>query len=152
MLMNASKCRMESIIVAFRPVRCAVEIEMPTLINRKCCITIGKMLTDVPTEILLHIFSFLPPESLSAVSQTCRTLNSVTQVDSLWEPLCQTLPGFAPFQSWRDLYSSRWHKWSWLVGIWCGDFTHHGRSPPKRNHPYHRPYRDRSIQHSNWII
>lgn len=85
-------------------------------------------LTGAPTEILIYILSELDGKDLSSVSQTCRHLNSVCKVDSLWEPLCKPLETHAPFASWHDLYVATLHKWGWLAGIWCGDSRFVGKS------------------------
>lgn len=85
-------------------------------------------LIHAPTEILLYILSELDVKDLSSVSQTCRHLNSVCKIDSLWEPLCKPLDTSAPFPSWRELYITTWRKWGSLAGIWCGDSEFVGTS------------------------
>jgi len=85
-------------------------------------------LTSTPTEIVVHILSFLPPESISSISQTCRFLNSVSRIDSLWKDFCRRISSPAPFESWRELFILRWYKWSWITGIWCGDYRYQGIS------------------------
>ena len=78
-------------------------------------------LTALPSEILQHIFTYLPPSGLSAVSQTCHLLQDLSRLDSFWRAFCRdpALESPAPFESWYDLYSKRWHKWSWFAGLWC---------------------------------
>jgi hypothetical protein len=84
-------------------------------------------LTQLPTELLVHVLSYLPPPCLANVAETSRVLNTVvTHSDSLWEAFCQPLPGHAPYESWRELYVTVWHNWSWLVGFWCGEHRHNG--------------------------
>jgi F-box-like len=85
-------------------------------------------LTQLPTELLVHILSYLPPTCLANIAETSRVLNTVvTHSDSLWEALCRPLPGHAPYESWRELYVTVWHNWGWLVGLWCGEHRHTGR-------------------------
>ena len=76
------------------------------------------MLTSLPTEILVHIFSHLPGKDLSAVSQTCRLIHSVSYLDSLWQGLCRPLTRFSPYRNWHELYSTLWFRSGWLVGVW----------------------------------
>jgi hypothetical protein len=78
-------------------------------------------LTSFPAEILIHILSYLPGDALSALSQTCRALNSIARLESLWHALCRPINTYAPYQSWYELYSRIWYHWGWLVGVWSGD-------------------------------
>jgi hypothetical protein len=85
-------------------------------------------LTDIPAEILVYIFSYLPCEGLASISQACRLFHFISQsADSLWRPHCSPLPTFSPFKSWRQLFISRWYKWNWALGIWCGDRPYGGK-------------------------
>src|SRR5436305_3756833 len=85
------------------------------------------MSTTIPTEIWIHILSFLSPEDLSSLHQTCQLFRSLCQLDSLWRPYCPPrVSSYGPFDSWRDLYTSLIHEWGWLEGIWCGDQRHLG--------------------------
>jgi hypothetical protein len=103
-------------------------------------------LTQLPTELLVHILSYLPPTGLATVAETSRVLNAVvTHSDSLWEALCRPLPGRAPYESWRELYVTVWHNWSWLVGLWCGEHRHTGSQSHELS-SHRRLSHDRSIQ------
>ena len=80
-------------------------------------------LANLPHEVIFKILSYLPAEDLSAVSQTCRHLNSASFADLLWQRLCEpySIPTHSPFPCWRDLYTLRLHNWGFLLGIWCSD-------------------------------
>jgi hypothetical protein len=80
-------------------------------------------LANLPHEVIFKILSYLPAESLSAVSQTCRHLNSASFADLLWQRLCEpySIPTHSPFPCWRDFYTLRLHNWGFLLGIWCSD-------------------------------
>lgn len=95
-------------------------------VSSPTCAMTCAMSTTIPTEIWIHILSFLSPEDLSSLHQTCHLFRSLCQVDSLWRPYCSRISSYDPFDSWRDLYTSLIHKWGWLEGMWCGDQRHLG--------------------------
>jgi hypothetical protein len=80
-------------------------------------------LANLPNEVIFNILSYLPAESLSAASQTCRHLNSASFSDLLWQRLCESyyIPTYSPFPCWRDLYTLRLHKWGFLLGVWSSE-------------------------------
>jgi len=41
--------------------------------------------SDLPQEVLLHLFAFLSPSALQALALTCRLFNAVIKDDKLWE-------------------------------------------------------------------
>ncbi len=63
---------------------------------------------QLPAELLLEIFSNLPPESLSAVCATSRFLRNLAQDDRLWKAFF-----VAPSNS-SSLMSSFWPRWEQL--------------------------------------
>ena len=46
-------------------------------------------ISDLPPEILLHIFSFLPPRDLLAVQCACHYWLQIANSQSLWRDLCR---------------------------------------------------------------
>lgn len=42
-------------------------------------------LTDLPSEILYHIFSFMPPRTLLLVERTCHLCREIATSDNLWK-------------------------------------------------------------------
>jgi hypothetical protein len=92
-------------------------------------------LTILPTEIICQILSYLSGAELSAASQTCRVINSVSQIDSLWEALCLPLPSHSPYRSWYELYSTLWYRYGWLCGVWVSDVSEQAEMTVKRYNP-----------------
>ena len=45
---------------------------------------------DIPLEILSHIFSFLPAESLAVTCRVCRTFREACEVELVWQNRCQS--------------------------------------------------------------
>lgn len=72
---------------------------------------------NLPAEIIHTVLSFLPPNALGAVAQTCRLLQEHAYDDKLWQAIVQsnlpatTLRTSAPSPSFRDLYLSHLPYW-----------------------------------------
>ena len=86
-------------------------------------------LGTLPSEIILHIFEYLSPQSLAQVSSTSHALRGYSHDDKLWEKvihsntLYQAKP-LTPFPSktWRELYIS--HHPFWFLprhAVWISD-------------------------------
>lgn len=43
-----------------------------------------KVLDELPTEILVHLFSYVPRRDLGTLAQTCRLFREIAQTDGLW--------------------------------------------------------------------
>ena len=86
----------------------------------------------LPNEIIDHIFTYLPPLALVALSATCHLLRSHAANDLLWAqlvrknlPVSQTHP--LPYEKWKDLYMT--HHPYWFLPkykIWYSDKAHTG--------------------------
>ncbi|KAG8631607.1 hypothetical protein KVT40_000747 [Elsinoe batatas] len=73
-------------------------------------------LLGLPTELMLHCISYLPPLDLARASRTCRTLQKSAATDSLWQRHVNTnlptpLSSPAPLSSFRDLYVAHYAYW-----------------------------------------
>ena len=96
--------------------------------------TMTSPLETLPTEIIIHILTFLSPVTLAALSATSHLLRSHCHTDILWEffvrhnvPPQTELPSPSPANSWRDLYIS--HHPYWFLPrnkIWFSDQAHNG--------------------------
>ncbi|UZJ53012.1 hypothetical protein CBS101457_002332 [Exobasidium rhododendri] len=53
-------------------------------------------LISLPSEILLHVFSFLEAEELSRVGHLCRKLRAIANSDELWRPIIQACVEHSP--------------------------------------------------------
>ena len=91
-------------------------------------------LETLPAEIISHILSFLPPDSLARLSRTCRFLLSHANNDVLWmqfvrntTPYLRNLKSPSPATSWRELYLAH-HPYWFLVQkkIWFADVPNNG--------------------------
>jgi hypothetical protein len=49
--------------------------------------TVVNSITNVPTDVLIEVFSFLEPEDLGRISSVCKRWNKMTSINSLWIPL-----------------------------------------------------------------
>ncbi|CAG5131596.1 unnamed protein product, partial [Candidula unifasciata] len=67
-------------------------------------------LLDLPTELLQYIASFLPAESLTCLSKTCRQLHEITAIDSLWQALSFRDYGVNSNQGWNLTYKEIYTK------------------------------------------
>jgi 1-phosphatidylinositol-3-phosphate 5-kinase len=87
----------------------------------------------LPSELLFHILSFLPPLSLAQASRTSRTFREHADSDHLWAILVNSnLPSPihdpSPFPTFKSLYAS--HHPLWFVvrnKIWFSDVTNTGK-------------------------
>jgi len=84
------------------------------------------MLANFPTELIQQIINHLEAEDLARVSECNRLLYAACQSDHLWAKYCEPLTRPAPFESWKELFTLRWRKWSSMLGIWCIDNWDHG--------------------------
>lgn len=79
------------------------------LADRVNLITIGNPLlsfSSMPEEMILKIFSFLPPQSLCQVASSSTSMNELANDPLLWKNLCQQ-NHFQPAQSienWKEVY------------------------------------------------
>jgi len=83
------------------------------------------MLAKFPTELIQQIVNLLEAEDLAHVSNCNRVLYAACQSDHLWAKYCKPRKSPAPFDSWKELYTTRWRKWSSMLGVWCIDNTDH---------------------------
>uniref|UniRef100_A0A0B7B3G0 F-box domain-containing protein n=1 Tax=Arion vulgaris TaxID=1028688 RepID=A0A0B7B3G0_9EUPU len=79
---------------------------------------------DLPTELVHYIVKFLPAESLSRLSQTCKQLNEVADSDSLWQGLSYREYKIGSNKGWNISYKVMytkilrpWHKFLGLKRI-----------------------------------
>ncbi|GAB1735090.1 hypothetical protein NU219Hw_g158t1 [Hortaea werneckii] len=90
-------------------------------------------LLALPAELLLHVFSYLPPLDLGSAAQTCHGLLCHAYDDALWQPLVnsnlhQPLSSPAPCHTFRDLYLS--HHPHWFLPryrVWFADSQPSGK-------------------------
>lgn len=90
-------------------------------------------LLGLPTELLQHILSYLPPTDLASTAQACRDLASSSTQDCIWQPIVQELSRSTitkphSFQSFRDLYVSQHPRWFLTRSrLWLSDSSPHGK-------------------------
>ncbi|KAK4034337.1 hypothetical protein C8A01DRAFT_18846 [Parachaetomium inaequale] len=99
------------------------------------CTSAGEcLLTTLPAELIASIFSYLAPDDLSHMAETCRVLYRHATEDRLWRTHVQAnVPGQKvtsayPFASFRELYSA--HNPHWFVAkykLWFSDTGLPGR-------------------------
>ncbi|KAK9239878.1 hypothetical protein V1525DRAFT_397024 [Lipomyces kononenkoae] len=94
--------------------------------------TLDSPFLSAPTEIKVKICTFLDGESLIAIGSTCKQFNSlVHDSEECWQSVClpillTSLPpdaplSPAPYNSYRDLYSSL-RRFAWFTpGLWHGN-------------------------------
>ncbi|KAF2223667.1 hypothetical protein BDZ85DRAFT_311688 [Elsinoe ampelina] len=98
-------------------------------------------LLGLPTELMLHCISYLPPLDLARASRTCRTLQKSAATDSLWQRhvnanLPTPLSSPAPLSSFRELYVA--HHAYWFLPrqqIWISDSEPCGQLVVARYNP-----------------
>ncbi|KAL8774401.1 MAG: hypothetical protein Q9194_004063 [Teloschistes cf. exilis] len=90
-------------------------------------------LSLLPAEIIYQILTFLPPQSLVALTSTSKLLRAHALVDSLWSRFVRdNVPGQPvlecyPAESWRKLYISLYPYWFLTrKKIWFSDKAHTG--------------------------
>lgn len=90
-------------------------------------------LLNLPLELLGKVMGYLLPETLSALTQTCRSLYSPSVSEHHWRRLIQeNLPGHTltdpgPAETFRQLYS--WHHQNWFLvkqRIWLSNASPEG--------------------------
>ncbi|KAI9739603.1 MAG: hypothetical protein M1834_006321 [Cirrosporium novae-zelandiae] len=89
-------------------------------------------LIDLPNELLLKVFDFLPAPSLANLSRTCRRVNTLASDELLWGRLVRENIGSietpSPFQSFRSLYLLHYPYWFLCRNrIWFSDKQYNGR-------------------------
>ena len=83
------------------------------LTNSNSTLTPVCQLTFLPQELILHLFSFFPPQLLESFSLTCRSFYVFSRDPFLWRLHCyqtwahQTLPLLSKYASWRQMFLSR---------------------------------------------
>lgn len=91
-------------------------------------------LTQIPSELINLIFTFLRPFDLAQISATCRSLSKLTDSDLLWQRHVQNnVPGVIvkkpyPCQTFRELYKA--HDPHWFLPkykVWFNDFQFTGK-------------------------
>ena len=74
-------------------------------------------LLQLPSEILIHVLSFLSPVALATICCTCRSLKLHAEDERLWARTLADvkLPdgglGPSPFGKWKDLYAAHYPYW-----------------------------------------
>src|SRR4051794_18535548 len=89
-------------------------------------------LTQLPSELVRQICTYLDPQQLARLARTCRTLKTHAYDDTHWRNLLKaTLPPpdfpAQPATTYRDLYSL--HHPYWFLAknkIWFSDEQHTG--------------------------
>lgn len=88
-------------------------------------------LLSLPSEILLYILSLLrdiKPSSLAHASMTCKQLQTLCNVDALWQglvPASIQSPG-PQYGSYRELYQKIIGPYGWILGLWSSDLEVRG--------------------------
>ncbi|XP_060082624.1 F-box only protein 31-like [Ylistrum balloti] len=87
-------------------------------------------ITDLPPELLVKVFSFLPGRTLGNVCKTCTSFREAANVDSIWQTRCGTEYNFTQLDGWNisyhDLYTKVLIKYGSLRGLYQRDFKTYG--------------------------
>nr|XP_036277062.1 F-box only protein 31-like [Pipistrellus kuhlii] len=86
-------------------------------------------LQDLPPEMLLEIFAFLPCTDLASLAQVCTQFRSILHTDSIWRQRCREEYGVCEnFQdleamgmSCREFYTKLLHPYRNILGLWLLD-------------------------------
>lgn len=90
-------------------------------------------LLALPTELILHVLTFLRPFDLASVSETCRTLHTQSADDHIWQPIVNSnistpITSPRPCASFRELYLAHHPNWFLLRDrIWYADTEPSGK-------------------------
>ncbi|XP_067055590.1 F-box only protein 31-like [Acropora muricata] len=75
-------------------------------------------------ELLASIFKHLNGFELCTVAKTCQRFRAASQIDQIWQHLCErdygasSLSEWPEFSSYHDLYITVLHKYGYLLGLW----------------------------------
>ncbi|OWF37959.1 F-box only protein 31-like [Mizuhopecten yessoensis] len=88
------------------------------------------IITDLPTELLVKVFSFLPGKTLGNVCKTCSRFREAVNIDSIWQARCATEYNFTQLEGWnssyQDVYTKILVKYGSLIGLYQRDFKPYG--------------------------
>lgn len=92
------------------------------------CIT---SVEDLPAELLLHIFQFIPIRDYLSLSLVCKNFYLVIQSDWIWQLHCkklynQDIDCWTNINSYHDLYRKVLHRYGPLLGLWYRDIDPYG--------------------------
>ncbi|XP_033754683.1 F-box only protein 31-A-like [Pecten maximus] len=87
-------------------------------------------ITDLPPEILVKVFSFLPGKTLGNVCKTCTCFREATNIDSIWQTRCASEYNFTQLEGWnssyQDVYKKILFKYGSLRGLYQREFKPYG--------------------------
>ncbi|XP_015751669.1 PREDICTED: F-box only protein 31-like [Acropora digitifera] len=75
-------------------------------------------------ELLASIFKHLNGFELCTVAKTCQRFRAASQIDQIWQHLCErdygasSLSEWPEFSNYHDLYITVLHKYGYLLGLW----------------------------------
>ncbi|EDV24190.1 uncharacterized protein TRIADDRAFT_57431 [Trichoplax adhaerens] len=86
--------------------------------------TASTSIEHLPTELILHIFQFIPIKDYLAVSLVCRNFYHATQSDWIWQQHCKNQYNIREIESWQDIhtfkefYQKILYRYGPLLGLW----------------------------------
>ncbi|XP_038662092.1 F-box only protein 31 isoform X4 [Scyliorhinus canicula] len=93
-----------------------------------------RSLLDLPPELLVEIFSFLPGVSLPNIAAACRKFQQILNTDTIWRRRCRQEYGVTENLrrlemvgvACRDLYIKLLHPYRNILGLWQPDIGPYG--------------------------
>lgn len=74
-------------------------------------------LLELPNEVLEYILRFLPIQSTVSISKTCRRLNEISKIDTLWQHFCLTDYKVSCKTGWDISFQEIYSKVLWKYGF-----------------------------------
>lgn len=89
------------------------------------------IITELPSEVLLHLFTFLKGTDLALLRLSCNTFRDLISLDTVWMEKCIREFKIESLEGWNvdtyyDLYTKVLHRYGFLLGLWQAEMHPYG--------------------------